>query len=327
MVELAADYAASKRTGCLEVQYGLLRGEIYLQFGQIIQAEFEGKKGQEALYELLRLEAACVLWHEGLAPMYVGMTLDYSDVLKALGKSPSNGNGASQGKDPAHAEGDAKKNTRSLRPATPRTLHVPAGTQAALEEELSSYSEKYVIELSWINCPLPEPVVFFLEDSHQACYLAGRSPGCQVCVEDESVDPIHCSLLVHENMAEVWDLGTDRRTSLNGRVIERATLEVGDILTLGNVGLKYGLLLRRAPAGGRSNVRNTSQVVHAAERIPAGPITVRALQHGLKFRTQNLHDHAIRGFFSKMFHGHKEASVLTQRNLKTFNGTTPEGVS
>lgn len=315
--DLALDYANNKRTGCLEVQYGLLRGEIHFQFGLIIQAEYQGKKGTAALYELVQLENAHVLWHEGLMPMYVSMSVDLADVIRDLEQARQpvahipNHNGTDMG--------DAEAEPRPAKPHVPhepKTLHVQEGANAEREEYDSSLAKSYLMELTWLDCPRPgHPDTFLLEDDHQACYLVGRSPRCQIVIDDPSVESIHCSLLVHDQSLEVWDVGTDHLTSLNGRVIEMGTLDVGDVLTLGQVSLKFGLLLRRSHHDAVAHAENSRALLVSSGKRPAGPITFNGLDHGAGHHKKN-HDGAIHHLFSNLFHKKSSASVLASRNLK-----------
>lgn len=318
VADLALDYAHNKRTGCLEVQYGLLRGEIHFQFGLIIQAEYQGKKGTAALYELVQLENAHVLWHEGLMPMYVGMSVDLADVIRDLKQVRRPEAGL-----PSHNGVDMPDVLADLQPARPQvpheqqTKHVPEGANAEREEYDSSLARSYLMELTWIDCPGPGPAVFLLEDDHQACYLVGRSPRCQIIIDDPSVESVHCSLLVHDQSLEVWDVGTDRRTSLNGRVIEMGTLYVGDILTLGTVSLKYELLLRRNIHGTASNgERHRRTLVVPAGKLPTSAITFDRLRQDPDARKKKSHNGALGHIFTNIFHKKRRESVLAGRTLK-----------
>lgn len=318
VADLALDYANNKRTGCLEVQYGLLRGEIHFQFGLIIQAEYQGKKGMAALYELVQLDDAQVLWHEGLMPMYVGMSVDLADVIRDLSQVRRPEAGL-----PSHYGVDMPDVVEPPQPAKPQvphqqqTKHVPEGANADREEYDSALARNYLMELTWIDCPGTGPAVFLLEDDHQACYLVGRSPRCQIILDDPSVESVHCSLLVHDQILEVWDVGTDRQTSLNGRVIEMGTLDVGDILTLGTVSLKYELLLRRNFHGAGSNgERHRRTLVVPAAKLPTSAITFDGLCQVGEAHKKKSHEGAISHLFTNMFHKKQHESVLAGRTLK-----------
>jgi len=317
VADLALDYANNKRTGCLEVQYGLLRGEIHFQFGLIIQAEYQGRKGTAALYELVQLENAHVLWHEGLMPMYVGMSVDLADVIRDLEQTrkPAAGTQNHNGTD-MHNEASDPQPAKQHVPHEPKTLHVQEGANADREEYDSSLARSYLMELTWLDCPKPgQPDIFLLEDDHQACYLVGRSPRCQIVIDDPSVESVHCSLLVHDQSLEVWDVGTDHLTSLNGRVIEMGTLDVGDVLTIGTVSLKYGLLLRRRHNGVVAHAENSRALLVPSGKRPAGPITFNGLGHGADPKKKG-HDGALQHIFSNIFHKKHHESVLAARNLK-----------
>jgi|GEM_PF-1137455 len=317
VADLALDYATNKRTGCLEVQYGLLRGEIHFQFGMIIQAEYQGKKGAPALYELVQMENAHVLWHEGLMPMYVAMSVDLGDVIRDIERArlpvapTTHHNGVIHSVEETEPPAAMPQVTHEK-----TTQHIPVGANADLEEYDSSLARSYLMELTWIDCRRPGPSVFLLEDDHQACYLVGRAKRCQIIIDDPSVESVHCSLLVHDQNLEVWDLGTDRQTSLNGRVIEMGTLDIGDILTIGTVSLKYELLLRRKLNGTVSAGENRHTVVVSAGKLPTGAITYGTLNHDAENHHKKHHDGALHHIFTNIFHKKSRDSVLANRAHK-----------
>ena len=64
-------------------------------------------------------------------------------------------------------------------------------------------------------------------------------------LNDPSVDPLHCGVILEKGSVLVWDLGSQSGVKLNGNAIEQDILKVGDKMLLGNVELRVRFQLRR----------------------------------------------------------------------------------
>lgn len=76
----------------------------------------------------------------------------------------------------------------------------------------------------------------------QAEFMLGRSPKCDMPIEDDLVSRYHCKLITSSEGIELIDLGSTNGTLLNGRRVERSMLKEGDQVQVGStVILKFHL--------------------------------------------------------------------------------------
>lgn len=73
-------------------------------------------------------------------------------------------------------------------------------------------------------------------------FEVGRSQGNHVCLKDESVAMSHLRILRDGTQYSVYDLGTRRGIEVNGARVEKADLQPGFTLKVGDVALKFELV-------------------------------------------------------------------------------------
>lgn len=73
----------------------------------------------------------------------------------------------------------------------------------------------------------------------QGSTTVGRSPRSTLPVDDETVSYYHAKLRLDHGRYVLHDLASTAGTYLNGRLVERQTLEDGDIIQLGQTQLKF----------------------------------------------------------------------------------------
>ncbi len=61
----------------------------------------------------------------------------------------------------------------------------------------------------------------------------GRNPGCEMRLNVDGVDPLHCLLVFREDGLEIRDLNSVHGTYVNGTRIDEAKLQSGDLLKVG----------------------------------------------------------------------------------------------
>lgn len=79
-----------------------------------------------------------------------------------------------------------------------------------------------------------------LEEDETA--IIGRDDGCALLLSDASVSRRHARVRLVDGQVVVEDLGSTNGTAVNGSIIHRATLNVGDHLEVGGVSLRLDLL-------------------------------------------------------------------------------------
>jgi predicted component of type VI protein secretion system len=109
---------------------------------------------------------------------------------------------------------------------------------------VSSILKFYTI---WLECSNKEimPEGFALTDKTKNSYVIGSSPECDLILNDPSIDPLHCGVILEKGVVTVWDLGSNSGVRLNGNLITQEILKVGDIMTLGTLDLNVRFQLRR----------------------------------------------------------------------------------
>jgi pSer/pThr/pTyr-binding forkhead associated (FHA) protein len=82
---------------------------------------------------------------------------------------------------------------------------------------------------------LPRNKVFELYDST----TIGRSSDCTIVLNDLLISDRHCQITRSENVWRIRDLGSTNKTYINGlQIVSQATIEDGDIISLGRVELR-----------------------------------------------------------------------------------------
>ena len=114
-------------------------------------------------------------------------------------------------------------------------------------------------------------------DSHSIYPLArrtriGRSPGCELQIDSQSVSRNHAMLLKGARELIVEDLNSTNGILVNGRKVSRHLLSDGDVLTIGETQFRCVLKLNGRPSeppieGGQTGVHAAA----AAALPPAGP--------------------------------------------------------
>lgn len=73
-------------------------------------------------------------------------------------------------------------------------------------------------------------------------FEAGKAQGNHICLRDDSVAYNHFRIYCSDSSFMVYDLGSKRGTLLNGEPIEKAQLDPGDVLQVGDVKLCFDLV-------------------------------------------------------------------------------------
>jgi len=159
---------------------------------------------------------------------------------------------------------------------------------------LESVLKHYTISL---ECANPELLVggFTFADAAKSSYVIGSSEDADVRLNDPSVEPLHCGVILEKGQVLVWDLGAQSGVKLNANPIEQDILKVGDVMTLGNVDLRVRFQLRRptirpkpvvvdpnAKPGTTPVPAPTPTPAEVQKEIPKGAITYEKVSKQLK---------------------------------------------
>jgi hypothetical protein len=145
---------------------------------------------------------------------------------------------------------------------------------------VSSILKFYTI---WLECSDKEimPEGFALTDKSKNSYVIGSSEECDLVLNDPSIDPLHCGVILEKGVVTIWDLGSRSGVRLNGNAITQEILKVGDTMTLGNLDLNVRFQLRRpnmnrpamAPAAISAKTMPMPKVGAQPKHLPKGAIS------------------------------------------------------
>lgn len=257
---LIEDALSSGRSGGFEIFRGPYRGIIHVDSGRVTHAELFGKRGPTAFFDLLQWEDITYLWHDHLridAPelslTLADLTSDPADVPPAIDDLP-----------PV--------------PEVPPAWREPSQPTSGLyhQDVSSELLERFVLRLEWQDTS-GRPCQHTLEGNLQTACTLGSSPDCAIFVHEPGVEPLHCSLMIRSDSVEVWDLGTDGKTAINGTIIEQAPLYTGDTLTVGSSHLLFTLGVRRRLSG--QHPLSPPETVPRPTIPSGGPLPKRAVSY------------------------------------------------
>jgi len=112
----------------------------------------------------------------------------------------------------------------------------------------------------------------------QGVIKIGKVPSAHLRIDDESVSRMHAIIEVSGGEVSLIDLGSTRGTYVNGRKINKARLQTGDVLTLGDTRVELAIsdaaeLARPAPNPGTSDATRPTVAAAAAPPTARPAIT------------------------------------------------------
>jgi hypothetical protein len=240
-------------SGCLEVHQDPYSATIYIQDGDIVDADLHGRKGLDALFDLLNWEEPSFVWAKGVSPYQASMHLPIDELElrwrehMALGPPPGN---------------------------APQAIEV-----AGAHDEESGVAlpalETYDVGFAAVD-PLWRPSRYDLSRPLKPSYLIGSAPECDIRINHYSVRKQHCGILVEDGFIRMWDLGSHNATHVNGELTDQAILKSGDVLRVGDIELKLVFRLRRPGLADLPTPRPTQQAPQS-ETGP-GPLKYETLR-------------------------------------------------
>lgn len=102
-------------------------------------------------------------------------------------------------------------------------------------------------------------------------FEAGRSAGNHVCIKDDSVAMSHFRICRNGQQYSVYDLGTKRGTLVNGQPIEKADLESGSEIQVGDVKIAFDLVDEETPGRLASSAPDSDEA--DAQALNGGVLT------------------------------------------------------
>ncbi len=283
-LEALERHCARGDIGRLDFRRGTYEGQIYLAGSRIVHAAIGGIEGIPALFRLFDWGDAETMWQAELKPEKptLNLTMDEASTLYAEALHD-------------RSEIEAKDKERLDEAfSTPEAL---ANQAAGIESVLKHYTIS-------LECSDPEalPGGFTFSDAAKSSYVIGSSPDADVVLKNNSVDPLHCGVILERGSVLIWDLGAVSGVKLNNHPVAQDMLKVGDKMTLGTLDLRVRFQIRRptikpkAPpvtgavpgAGTPAAIPVTGTVpmpkitVPVSKEVPKGPITFAKVEKELR---------------------------------------------
>lgn len=254
MLDSLQELCARKESGRLDIRKGPFGGTVYLQSGHVIDVDVQGRKGQEALAELLGLKDTILYWFQGATPYRHTCYVTLPELVALTQGSVDSVNGGPH--DPSPTPATAQ--TRELGVAMPRLT-------------------KYEIVLQATD-PAHRPNQRVLGQPLKPAYLIGASPDCDIQIDHYSVCQTHAALIIEDDMIRLWDLGSHNATHLNGDLVEEGLIQNGDTLQIGDIAFRVTLRsLKSAPGHQPVLARPTFRPPPNAP-IPSGPLRFETIR-------------------------------------------------
>ena len=277
-VEALERHCESGDIGRLDFRRGPFEGEIFTHDRLIVHAKLGALEGIPALFRLFDWGDAETTWMAGLRVEQetLHLTMEAASLLYAENLQD-------------RSTPEVANRAQIEQVLAPESL---ANSTIGLESVLKHYTIS-------LECANPELLVggFTFSDAAKSSYVIGSSEDADVRLNDSSVEPLHCGVILEKGSVLVWDLGAQSGVKLNGNPIEQDILKVGDVMTLGNVELRVRFQLRRptikpkpvAPADPNAKPGTTTAPiapvptpVEVQKEIPKGAITYEKVSKQLK---------------------------------------------
>jgi len=273
-LEALERHCASGDTGRLDLQRGEYSGQIYTHERLIVHAQVGSVEGVPALFRLFDWGDAETIWQAGVFPEQptLHLSMDAASILYAENLTE-------------RSELEAMRERERADPAFQDLIAPDLMPGQSMQSILKSYT--ILLECTDKQF-LPEG--FTLSDTTKSSYVIGSSEDCDVVLRHDSVDPLHCGVILEKGSVLIWDLGSNAGVKINGSTVTQDILKVGDVMTLGSLDLHVRFQLRRPninrpaapPVAAATSTMPMPKIGPPPKEIPKGAITYEKVSKQLK---------------------------------------------
>jgi hypothetical protein len=221
-LEALERHCSSGDTGRLDFRRGNFEGQIFTHDRLIVHAQLAALEGIPALFRLFDWGDAETTWMPDITveKETLHLTMEAASLLYAENLQE-------------RANPEVANRAQIEQVLAPESL---ANSTIGLESVLKHYT-------ILLECTDPAllPGGFTFTDATKNSYVIGSSEDADVRLNDPSVEPLHCGVILEKGS----DLGAQSGVRLNGEPITQDILKVGDVMTLGSVDLRVRFQLRR----------------------------------------------------------------------------------
>ncbi len=223
LAEIIQTYCQSNRTGRIVFNSQSASGHLYLQYGQVLHAQFDDLEGSQAVYRMLQWPPGTVTFEEGVLPQKRTIQSTWEQLLIK----------------------GALYEDAVINPATGKlyTLEEETGADQVVMTRLQGGQPKLTI----VEGELPRQTFEITKDFTHI----GRVEGNEIVLPVSSVSSRHCLLTIQGSDVVLQDLNSFNGTSINNKKITKMILQVGDLIQLGTIKLRFESSFKRpklAPA-------------------------------------------------------------------------------
>jgi hypothetical protein len=225
LAEVLQMYCAAKRTGMISFVVGETTGAVYLQHGQILHALSAGFEGESACYDMLMWGPGAFQFDESYLPDKRTVVLTWEQLIfegarrADLGLAPDeqDTNGAPL---PVVTTPPEKVINTRIQGGVPKLTIIEG------KEELANLlNASFELEREYTHL--------------------GRIEGNDIVLPAAAVSSRHCMFCLSGSDVIVRDMNSANGTFVNGEQVGEAILQLGDIIQVGPVVLKFESGVRR----------------------------------------------------------------------------------
>ena len=191
------------RHGRLDFRRGTYEGQIFTDDACIVHAQIAGLEGIPALFRLFDWGDAETTWQPGITP-------EQADAAPHHGR----GLACSTRKICRTAPSWRAADKERIDQAFSRPKRSP-GQAGGIESVLKHYT----ISLECTD-PTLLPGGFTFSDATKSSYVIGSSEDCDVVLDNPTVDPLHCGVILEHGSVLIWDLGAQSGVKINGNPVD-----------------------------------------------------------------------------------------------------------
>ncbi len=215
LAEMLQMYCQAKRTGSLSYSTGDQAGSLFFHHGQLVHAECQGFEGESAVYKMLQQPGGSIDFDESVLPGKRTISLTWEQLLIQSAML------ADQGLDFAEMEQQKQ----------------PEASASVVQSRIAGGQP----QLTLLEGDVSETA---FELGGEYIHL-GRVSGNDIVLPHAAVSGRHCMFMITGSDVILRDLNSSNGTFVNGEPVNETILQLGDIIQIGPVKMKFESRVRR----------------------------------------------------------------------------------
>lgn len=220
LAELLQMSCLSKRSGQITFISEPGTGYVYLQHGQVVHAILDKNEGEEAIYQMLQWPAGTFSIDNSILPHKRTISMTWEQLLFEGARR------ADGAVDPASVGVTPSAKSLGLKEESPITSsRIQGGQPRVTILSSNAPSQTYEIESEFVH--------------------VGRIAGNEIVLPDSAVSSRHCMFIRSGQDVLLRDLNSSNGTFVNGEPVTETVLQLGDVIQVGSVLMKFESSIKR----------------------------------------------------------------------------------